>query len=118
MGISVSQQLKILCSATARAFLAQDEAVVAEIDRKALEFENELENLSKRNSEDASLQSAGKIESRAPGLEYLMARVLESSHGAWPISRAASSFSGGDNSGAIQLPEQSSDLNEVVTSAI
>lgn len=123
MGISVSQQLKILCSATARAFLAQDEAVVAEIDRKALEINgfgdgssNDRDN---NEAEQAATHGMSAASSRAQGLEYLMARVLEHTH-AWPTSRSASSIiEAADLSGTVpaQEEEQNEELKEVVTRA-
>jgi hypothetical protein len=121
MGITVSQQLKILCSATARAFLTENEAVVAEIDRKALETHHHVEDSDKSNaSESSATQKMSVAGSKDPGLEYLMARMLESSH-VWPISRTASTFSGGADSGAMptvtETQEEDPELQEVVTSA-
>lgn len=122
MGISISQQLKILCSATARAFL--DEAAVAEIDRKALiSNESGFGDSTKNNNDnnDAATHEMHAASTRAQGLEYLMARVLESTH-SWPTSRSASSTL--ETTGlseavavAMQEEEQNKELKEIVTRA-
>lgn len=128
MGISISQQFKILCSATARAFLTQNEAVVAEIDRKALGgsefgFENSSkDNNDKNDSTQAATHEMPAASTRSSqGLEYLMARVLESTH-SWPTSTSTSSIietAGLSGLVPVQEEEQNKEeeLKEVVTRA-
>jgi hypothetical protein len=113
MGISVSQQLKILCSATARAFFAQDEAVVAEIDRKVSEKTQKATPNNISDGEDASQSSvsaasvAAVSSSRGLALEHLMARALESTQ-AEPVASAAAPASSASvaKGGAMPLEEQ------------
>ena len=138
LGISVSQQLKILCSATARAFLAENEAVVAEIDRKALEphlhdidddenIATNNQNNTKNTNNVAEAENQGAtpadalsdspcnrvLPATSQRLEYLMARVLESTH-SWPTSQSASSFTGVDSETLRQ--ERENELIEIITS--